>query len=79
MELLWFVLVGAAAGWFASIVMRVHGGVLFNVALGIVGGFLGGWLFGVFGVSAGEGIMADIVVAAIGAVILVWLHRVLSR
>ena len=51
MELVYFLLIGAAAGWIAGQIMKGGGfGVLINIILGIVGAFVGGWLLGELGV-----------------------------
>lgn len=77
--ILWWIIVGLIAGWLAGRVMKGGGyGVLADIVLGILGGILGGWLFGMMGISAG-GTIGSIVVAFIGAVILVGLTRLLKR
>jgi uncharacterized membrane protein YeaQ/YmgE (transglycosylase-associated protein family) len=48
-------------------------------AEGLVGGVLGGWIFGKLGISAGGGMIGSIVVAFVGAVILVGITRLLKR
>jgi uncharacterized membrane protein YeaQ/YmgE (transglycosylase-associated protein family) len=53
-------------------------GVLVDITLGILGGMLGGWLFGMAGWQGG-GLIASLAVAFIGAVILVWITRVIRR
>jgi uncharacterized membrane protein YeaQ/YmgE (transglycosylase-associated protein family) len=40
---------------------------------------LGGWLFGMLGVGAGNGMIGSIIVAFIGAVILIGLTRLVKR
>ncbi|MCK7558520.1 GlsB/YeaQ/YmgE family stress response membrane protein [Chitinophaga sedimenti] len=46
MHWLWFILIGAAAGWLAGLIVKGQGmGCLGNILLGIVGGVLGGWIF----------------------------------
>jgi len=45
-------------------------GVLVDIVLGILGGILAGWLFGQMGIGAG-GTIGSIVIAFVGAVILV--------
>jgi uncharacterized membrane protein YeaQ/YmgE (transglycosylase-associated protein family) len=45
----------------------------------MVGGIVGGWVFGMLGIWPGGGIIGSIVVAFVGAVILVWISRVLRR
>ena len=73
MDLLYFLLVGAVAGWLAGQVMKGRGfGTLWNIILGIIGGIIGGWLFGVLGISAGGGLLGSIITAAVGAVVLIF-------
>jgi uncharacterized membrane protein YeaQ/YmgE (transglycosylase-associated protein family) len=45
----------------------------------VVGAFVGGFLFSTFGVSAGGGLIGSIVVATIGAVVLLFLVRLIKR
>ena len=75
-----WILVGLVAGWLAGKVMKGGGyGVLMDIVLGILGGFLGGWLFGILGFWPGGGIIGAIIVAFVGAVILVALTRLIKR
>jgi len=32
------------AGWITGLLMKSHSGILLDMILGIVGGFVGGWL-----------------------------------
>lgn len=78
-NLIWFLFVGLIAGWLAGKVMRGGGyGLVGDIVVGIIGAFVGGWLFGVLGIAAG-GLVGAIVTAFVGAVILVWLLRLLKR
>jgi uncharacterized membrane protein YeaQ/YmgE (transglycosylase-associated protein family) len=77
--LLWWVIVGLIAGFLASVVMRGGYGILGDIIAGIVGGFIGGWLFGVLGISVGSGLFGSILVAFIGACILIAILRLFSR
>lgn len=77
--LLWWLIIGLIAGFLASVVMRGGYGMLGDTIAGIVGGFIGGWLFGALGVSAGGGFLGSIIVAFVGACILIALLRLLSR
>ena len=76
-----WIVVGLIAGWLAGKVMRCGGyGILVDIILGILGGILGGWLFGLLGLWHGDGgIIGSIIVAFIGAVILVWITRLIKR
>ena len=54
-------------------------GVLVDILLGLLGGLVGGWLFGVLGLWPGGGIIGSIIVSFVGAVILVWITRQVKR
>jgi len=45
----------------------------------ILGGIVGGWLFGMLGIWPGGGIIGSIIVAFVGAVILVWITRLVKK
>jgi uncharacterized membrane protein YeaQ/YmgE (transglycosylase-associated protein family) len=77
--LLWWCIVGGIAGFLAGKVMSGGGfGVLVDIIVGIVGAVIGGWVFGLIGISAG-GMIGSIVVAFIGACILLWLLRLIKK
>jgi uncharacterized membrane protein YeaQ/YmgE (transglycosylase-associated protein family) len=52
---------------------------LVDIILGIVGGLLGGWIFGQLGIWPGGGMIGSIIVAFIGAVILAGLTCLLKK
>jgi uncharacterized membrane protein YeaQ/YmgE (transglycosylase-associated protein family) len=54
-------------------------GVLVDIVLGILGGLVGGWIFGALGIWRGGGMIGSIIVAFVGAVILVWITRLLKK
>ncbi|THB68343.1 MAG: GlsB/YeaQ/YmgE family stress response membrane protein [Desulfovibrio sp.] len=69
-------LVGLAAGFLAGLIMKGRGfGFIGNLVVGIVGAILGGWLFGVLGLSKWlpEGLVGSLVTAVAGAVVLLFL------
>ena len=77
--LIWFLLIGLIAGWLAGKVMRGGGfGLIGDMIVGIIGALLGGWLFGILGIHAG-GLIGAIIVAFVGAVLLLFLLRVIRR
>jgi uncharacterized membrane protein YeaQ/YmgE (transglycosylase-associated protein family) len=79
MYLIWFLVVGLVAGWLAGQFMKGSGyGVIGDVLLGVVGAFVGGFLFRLVGLSA-HGTLGSIVMATIGAMVLVALVRVLKK
>jgi uncharacterized membrane protein YeaQ/YmgE (transglycosylase-associated protein family) len=80
MSLLWFLIVGAVAGWLAGLLMKGRGfGVLGNVAVGVVGAVLGGYLLGAVGVFVGGGTLGTLVTALIGALVLLFVVGLLKR
>jgi uncharacterized membrane protein YeaQ/YmgE (transglycosylase-associated protein family) len=78
--MIYWLLVGLIAGWLAGLVMKGGGyGIIVDILLGIVGGWLGGWLFGRLGIWPAGGLIGSIIVAFVGAVILVGITRILKR
>ncbi len=78
-----WIIIGAIAGWLASIVMKTNAsqGLLTDIIVGIVGGLIGGFVLNAIGVGgAVTGLnLGSILVAFIGAVILLALLRLLRR
>jgi uncharacterized membrane protein YeaQ/YmgE (transglycosylase-associated protein family) len=80
MGILAWIVVGLIAGWLAGQVMKGGGyGLVADIILGLLGGVLGGWIFEKLGASTGGGMLGSIIVAFIGAVILVGITRFLKR
>jgi uncharacterized membrane protein YeaQ/YmgE (transglycosylase-associated protein family) len=79
MHLILFVLIGLIAGTLAGQVVSGHGfGLLGDLIVGVVGAFLGGWFFtAVFGM-AGGGFVVSLLTAFVGAVILLWVLRLVA-
>lgn len=79
--LLIYLLVGGIAGWLASILMRTDGqqGILLNVVVGIIGGFIGGWLLPLLGLHLGGGWLGFLVTALIGAIVLLAIVNLIRR
>ncbi len=78
-NLIAFLLIGVAAGWLAGRVMKGGGFGLFgDMVVGVIGAFLGGWLFGLLGITAG-GLLGLLVTAFVGAVVLLYVIRLVKR
>jgi len=74
--LIWFLLIGLCAGWLASNLVKGGGsGLIGDIVLGVVGAFLGGWLFGLLGISA-NGLLGALLTSVVGAIVLISLFRV---
>ena len=80
MWILWVILVGLIAGWATGKIMKGSGyGPLIDIALGIAGGVIGGWVLHFFGFYTTGGLIPSILVAILGAVLLVALVRAARR
>jgi len=76
-ELLVLLLTGGVAGWVAGILVRGAGyGLVVNIALGVVGGIVGGKLLRLLGFTGG-GWPAELAAAVIGALLLLALVNTL--
>ena len=81
MSFLMWIVVGLIAGVLASMVMGGTGdGIIGDIIIGIVGAFVGGWLMSALGASTPfGGLPGTIFVAFIGAVVLLFVLRLLRR
>lgn len=80
MEWIYYIIIGAIAGWLAGQIMKGKGFGLFgNILVGIVGGIIGGWLFGVLNISAGGGVIGSILTALAGAIVLLFIAGFVKR
>ena len=77
--IIWWIIVGLIAGWAAGQIMKGGGyGMLADILLGIVGGFVGGWVVSLLGLGTG-GFVWSILVAILGAVILIAVTRLIKK
>ncbi len=89
------ILVGALAGTLAARIMKGDSfGFAVNALLGIAGGVVGGYLFGLLGINAGSGIVkvvenqfgvtlpqnivGMVLSATVGAILILWVSRILG-
>lgn len=74
MGLISWIVLGGLAGWIASMFAKTNDsmGIFANIAAGVVGAMIGGFVFGLFG---GEGVngfnLYSLVVAVVGAFLLI--------
>ena len=80
MSILAWIVVGIVAGWLAERITGRSHGLLTNLFVGIIGAFLGGWIFHKLGWHTPfAGLAGTIFVAFIGAVVLIFLLRLIRR
>jgi uncharacterized membrane protein YeaQ/YmgE (transglycosylase-associated protein family) len=69
-------IIGLVARWIVP--GEAPGGVIADVIVGILGAVIGGWIYGLFGHAGVSGFnLPSMVCALIGAVVLLWLLRVI--
>jgi len=79
--ILWIIL-GALAGWIASMVMKTDAeqGALGNIVMGVIGAVIGGFLMNLFGQSGVTGFnLYSILVSVVGAVVVIYVAKMLRR
>ncbi|MFP2960324.1 GlsB/YeaQ/YmgE family stress response membrane protein [Myxococcus sp. 1LA] len=77
----WLVL-GGIAGWLASIIKGTNArmGLFANIATGIVGAMIGGWVFSLMGGSGVTGFnLWSLLVATVGSVILISIVQAIRK
>ena len=71
--------IGALAGIIADKVMKTNHGLLMNIVIGIIGSYIGAFLANALGIQLGEifsgWFWGNLIVAAVGAVVLIWVLR----
>ena len=80
MGILAWIIMGGIAGWIASMIMGTDAqqGILMNIIVGIVGAFIGGWLWGLLTGDPEPFALFDIgswITAIVGACVLLFLAR----
>ena len=78
-DLVYILLVGLAAGFLAGKIMKGKGfSLVVDLVVGVLGAIVGSWIFGELGIGA-YGILGSIVVALIGALLLLWGLRMFKK
>lgn len=79
MNIVWFLLIGLAAGWLAGqILKRPSSDWLQDLIVGVIGALIGGFVFGLLQIRA-VGLVGSLISATLGAVILLLLLQRLRR
>lgn len=79
MHIVWFLLIGLAAGWLAGQIMKGGGyGLVGDLIVGVIGAILGGFLFGLLGFSTNS-LIRSLITATVGAIVLIAGLRAIKR
>lgn len=80
MGIIGWIIIGIVAGWLAEKIMKRNHGLLTNLAVGVVGAILGGFIASnLLGISVGGFNIMTLVVATVGAVLLLFLLGLVRR
>ena len=75
---LWYILIGLAAGYVASLIVKGSGsGMLLNLVIGMVG-VLGGWLFRLMGIAS-TNMLGSLLTSVFGAIVLLLIVGLFTR
>lgn len=75
MSFIYWIFIGAIAGWIAGLIMKGKGSGLFiNMLIGIAGAFIGGWAFKFLGLTS-HSLLGSLATAVFGAVILLFVVK----
>ena len=76
---LWYILIGLAAGWLGSLIVKGTGsGLLLNLVIGVIGSLLGGWLFSLMGIAS-TSMWGSLLTATVGAIVLLLIVSLFTR
>jgi uncharacterized membrane protein YeaQ/YmgE (transglycosylase-associated protein family) len=73
------IIIGALAGWIAEKVMKTNNGLIMNIIIGIIGSYIGAFIANALGIRLGEVFQGwfwgNLIVAAVGAIVLLWVVK----
>ena len=74
-----WIVIGLIAGWLATRITGTRGGLLRNLAIGLFGAIVGGFLFGKLGLAVVPDFWGQLITATIGAVVLLFIWQAIRR
>ena len=78
-NLLLFLVIGIVAGFLAGKIMKGAGfGLVGDLIVGVIGSFIGVWVFGLLGIVTG-GILGLLIASVVGALLLLYIVRLAKK
>jgi uncharacterized membrane protein YeaQ/YmgE (transglycosylase-associated protein family) len=74
-----WIVIGLIAGWLAHVILGGRGGLFGNIAVGLVGAIVGGFLFAKLNLQVMPDFWGNLITATIGAVIFLFIWRAIRR
>jgi uncharacterized membrane protein YeaQ/YmgE (transglycosylase-associated protein family) len=80
MSIIAWIVLGLIAGFIASKIVNAQGqGLILDIVLGVVGAFVGGWLFSILGAEGVSGVnLYSMFVAVIGAIVVLYAYHAIT-
>ncbi len=79
MSVIWWIIIGLVAGWLANVILGGRrGGLLYNLAVGLVGAIVGGLIFNSLHIFP-AGFIGALVSATVGAIVFLLIWRAIKR
>jgi uncharacterized membrane protein YeaQ/YmgE (transglycosylase-associated protein family) len=79
MGIISWIIVGLIAGWLAHLILGGRGGLFGNIAVGLIGAILGGFLFDKLNLQVMPDFWGNLITATIGAIIFLLIWRAIRR
>ena len=77
MSVIYLIIIGAAAGFLATRIMKIEAGILPTIGIGIAGALIGGLVLQVLLTVAG--LLGGLIGAVLGALLLIWVWQTYMR
>jgi uncharacterized membrane protein YeaQ/YmgE (transglycosylase-associated protein family) len=74
-----WIIIGLIAGWLANAILGGRGGLLFNLAVGLIGAVVGGLIFGALHIVPEANFIGQLVSATVGAIVFLLIWRAIRR
>ena len=74
-----WIMIGLIAGWLATRITGARGGLLRNLAIGLSGAILGGFLFGKLGLMVVPDFWGELITATVGAIVFLFVWQAIRR
>jgi uncharacterized membrane protein YeaQ/YmgE (transglycosylase-associated protein family) len=79
MGILAWIVIGLIAGWLAHVILGGRGGIFGNIAVGLVGAIVGGFLFEKLRLEVMPDFWGNLITATIGAIVFLLIWRAIRR
>lgn len=79
MSIFYWIIIGLVAGWLATQILGGRGGLLYSLAVGLVGAIVGGFLFEKLNLHVMPDFWGNLITATIGAIVFLLIWRAIRR